>query len=229
MALYAIADLHLPLGTGKSMNIFGGWENYVDRLENNWRNTIKNEDTVVIAGDISWAMKLEEAYKDFEFIDSLPGKKIFLKGNHDYWWSTRKKVDTYFQENSFNSISVIYNSAEVVGNIAVCGTRGWFYDSTCEDDIKVLNREVQRLQTSLELARQTGFKPVVFLHYPPIFKNFECKEIIDVLLKNAVKDCYYGHIHGKRAINKAFIGEYKGINFHLISGDYTGFTPILVG
>ena len=128
MALYAIADLHLPLGTGekKSMNIFNGWENYVDRIEKNWRKLVKPEDTVVIAGDFSWAMRLEEAFEDFKFIESLPGKKILLKGNHDYWWSTRKKIETYLSENGFSSVSILHNSMQEVGNVAVCGTRGWF-------------------------------------------------------------------------------------------------------
>lgn len=230
MTLYAIADLHLPLGTGekKSMNIFNGWENYVDRIEKNWRKLVNPEDTVVIAGDFSWAMRLEEAFEDFKFIESLPGRKILLKGNHDYWWSTRKKIETYLSEKGFSSVSILHNSMQEVGSVAVCGTRGWFYDSTCESDMKILNREVMRLEFSISLARKTDLEPVVFLHYPPIYRDFKCEEILKVLAENKIKRCYYGHLHGKKSISHAFIGEYEGINFQLISGDAIGFNPVLV-
>ena len=155
MSLYAIADLHLSLGADKLMDIFGGWDNYVTRLEENWRRTVKADDTVVIAGDISWAMRLEQSFNDFAFIESLPGKKILLKGNHDYWWTTRKKIEDFFQKNNFNSMSILFNSAEIVENFAVCGTRGWSYDCSTQEDIKILNREVGRLTTSIEQAKQT--------------------------------------------------------------------------
>lgn len=231
MALYAIADLHLAFSTGetKSMNIFPGWEDYTRRLESNWRRMITDDDTVVIAGDISWAKRLDESYEDFAFIESLPGKKLLIKGNHDYWWTSRKKIDTYFAENSFNSISIIFNSAKVVGNVAVCGTRGWFFDSSTDEDIKVLKREIGRLETSIKLAKQTGAQPVVFLHYPPVYGDFECEEIINVLIKYNIKKCYYGHVHGKNAVKRVLEGEYKGIDFRLISCDYLKFMPILVG
>ena len=178
MSLYAIADLHLSLGTDKPMDIFGGWDNYIERLDKNWRSTVKSEDTVVIAGDISWAMRLEQTFKDFSFIESLPGRKIFLKGNHDYWWTTRKKIEAYLKENNFKSISILFNSAEVVENFAVCGTRGWSYDCSTQEDVKILNREVGRLTMSIEQARKLDREVIVFLHYPPVFsgvyRNNEC-------------------------------------------------------
>lgn len=228
MSLYAIADLHLSLGTNKPMDIFGGWNNYINRLKSNWINTIKNNDTVVVAGDISWAMKLEQTFNDFAFIENLPGKKIFLKGNHDYWWTTRKKIEEYLKKNNFNSISILFNSAEIVDNFAICGTRGWSYDCSSKEDIKILNREVGRLTFSIEQAKKFNREIIAFLHYPPVFSGYECKEILNVLQKYNVKKCYYGHLHGEKIESKAIIGNYKGINFNMISCDQINFTPVLV-
>lgn len=228
MSLYAIADLHLSLGADKPMDIFGGWDNYVERLEENWRNTVKNDDTVVIAGDISWAMRLDQTYQDFSFIEALPGRKIFLKGNHDYWWSTRKKIEDYLRANNFKSISILFNSAEVVGEFAVCGTRGWSYDCSSQEDIKILNREVGRLTMSIEEAKKTGLEIVVFLHYPPVFSGYECTEILNVLQKYDIKKCYYGHLHGRQVARKTITGTYKGIKFHMISSDQVDFRPVRV-
>lgn len=228
MSLYAIADLHLSLGTDKPMDIFGGWDNYVERLRENWESTVKADDTVVVAGDISWAMRLNETFEDFAFIESLPGKKIFLKGNHDYWWTTRKKIEDYLFANNFNSISILFNSAAVVGDFAICGTRGWSYDCSSQEDIKILNREVGRLTLSIEQAQKYNCEIIAFLHYPPVFSGYECTEIIDVLRKYNIKKCYYGHIHGKRIAKKAVVGLYKGIDFHMISCDQVGFSPVLV-
>lgn len=228
MSLYAIADLHLSLGSDKPMDVFGGWDNYIERLSENWKNTVKNDDTVVIAGDISWSMRLEQTFKDFSFIESLPGRKIFLKGNHDYWWTTRKKIEEYLKENNFNSISVLFNSAEVADNFAICGTRGWSYDCSTQEDVKILNREVGRLTTSIEQAKKFNREIIAFLHYPPVFSGYECNEIMNVLQKYKIKKCYYGHIHGKQIGKKAVTGIYKGIDFHMISSDQVDFTPVLV-
>src|SRR5574344_1654661 len=167
MSLFAISDLHLSLGTNKPLDFFNGWKDYVSRLEKNWKSLVTDKDTVVIAGDISWAMKLEQTFEDFKFIDDLPGKKIFLKGNHDYWWVTRKKIEDYLELNKFKSISIVFNSAVAVENYAVCGTRGWFYDLDDTADKKVLLREAGRLETSINAARQLQKETVVFLHYPP--------------------------------------------------------------
>lgn len=228
MSLYAIADLHLSLGTDKPMDVFCGWNNYVSRLDENWRRIVKNNDTVVIAGDISWAMRLTHTFEDFSFIESLPGKKIFLKGNHDYWWTTRKKVEDYLKENNFNSISVLFNSAKIVENFAVCGTRGWSYDCSTKEDIKILNREVGRLTTSIKIAKTFNKEIIVFLHYPPVFSGYECDEILSVLYEHNIKKCYYGHIHGRQIGKKAVIGNFHGINFQMISCDQVNFEPILV-
>ena len=191
MSLFAIADLHLSLGEDKPMDIFAGWNDYVDRLTDNWNKLVSDDDTIVIAGDISWAMRLEQTYTDFKFIDNLPGRKIFLKGNHDYWWGTKNKIDTFLKDNELDSISILFNNAYACGEYAICGTRGWFLENDTPEDIKVLNREVGRLKMSLDQAVQTGLEPVVFLHYPPYYRGIECKEIMDVLCSYPVKKCYF--------------------------------------
>ena len=228
MSLFALGDLHLSLGEDKPMDVFAGWNDYVQRLEENWKRLVTDEDTVVLAGDISWGMKLEETLTDFRFIDSLPGKKLLLKGNHDYWWSTKRKMDAYLQENGLASIQILFNNAYRVGEYAVCGTRGWFLENDTPEDVKVLNREVGRLKLSLEEALKLQSEPVVFLHYPPYYRGVECPEIMDVLLEYGIKKCYYGHIHGKKNFRLAFEGVYKGVDFRLISCDKVGFMPVLV-
>lgn len=228
MSLFAIADLHLSLGSDKPMDVFKGWEDYVARIDRNWRDAVGQDDTVVIAGDISWAMKLEEADADFRFIDALPGRKLILKGNHDYWWSTRKKIEAYFEQHHFSSLSIIHNSAAEAGQFAVCGTRGWLYDAESEEDRKIVSREVGRLNASIEAAEKTGKKPVAFLHYPPVYGGMECSEIMDVLVQHGIEDCYYGHIHGSAAAKRSPAGEYRGVRMHLISCDYLGFRPLPV-
>lgn len=228
MSLFAIADLHLSLGTDKPMDIFSGWNDYVTRLESNWRKLITDNDTVVIGGDISWAMKLEETYEDFKFINELPGKKIFVKGNHDYWWQTKKKIEDYLKSKNFSTISILFNNAYELDDYAVCGTRGWFYDVGDDADKKVINREAGRLRASIEAALKTGKEPVVFLHYPPVFQERECQEIMSVLLEYKIGKCYYGHLHGSGAFRYAVTGDYKGVEMHLISCDYLGFMPKLL-
>ncbi len=228
MALYAIADLHLSLGTDKPMDIFSGWNDYVERLEKNWESLITQDDTVVIPGDISWAMKLEECYEDFNFIDKLPGKKIFLKGNHDYWWATKSKIDAFLSENGFDTISVLFNNSYLIDGFSVCGTRGWFLESESDNDVKVLNRELGRLRASLQKGKELGGELVAFLHYPPIYGNQKCCEITDILLEYKVKKCYYGHIHGASNIRNAFEGDCDGIDYRLVSCDKLKFMPILV-
>lgn len=228
MSLFVIADLHLSLGTDKPMDGFKGWEGYVSRLEENWRNIVKPDDMVVIAGDISWAMKLEDSLEDFSFIQSLPGKKIIMKGNHDYWWSTRNKIDNFFAQHGIDSVTVLHNCAYKVGDKAICGTRGWLYNSETEEDKKIVNREVGRLLTSIEDAKKLCGELTAFLHYPPVYDTMECREILDILVENQVKHCYFGHIHGQYAAKKALVGEYRGVHMHLISCDFVNFCPILI-
>ncbi len=229
MALYAIADLHLSLGTNKPMDDFPGWHGYVDRLKENWISQITDEDVVVIAGDISWGMTLPQALEDFRFLHALPGKKLLLKGNHDYWWDTRRKMDRFLEENKLTSLRIVHNDCYDVGDgRAVCGTRGWFYDAEADADKKVLNREIGRLIMSVECARANQLEPIVFLHYPPIFAGTVCEEMMTALQELRIHTCYYGHIHGRSAIQKAFNGTHQGVRMQLISGDSLQFSPLLI-
>lgn len=228
MSLFAIADPHLSLGTDKPMDVFHGWDNYVDRLTSNWKKLITDNDTVVIGGDISWAMKLSETEKDFEYINSLPGKKILLKGNHDYWWDTLSKINRYLEEKGFDSIKILFNNSFEVDNYVICGTRGWIIDSDSEEDKRILSREFGRLRLSLNTAKDSDKEKTVFLHYPPVYAGYKCDEIIDILKEHGVKRCYYGHIHGQNMIKGAFNGELDGITYRLISCDALSFMPILV-
>lgn len=227
MSLFAIADTHLSLGTDKPMDIFKGWSGYVDKLRENWESTVSDSDTVVISGDISWGMSLEGALDDFRFIDSLPGQKIILKGNHDYWWTTMRKMETFLNQNEMNTIRFLHNNTITVGDIAVCGSRGWFFDAEESADNKVLLREAGRLRTSINLAKETGLEPVVFLHYPPITQNMVCEEIYNVLLETGIRRCYYGHLHGP-SMTRSINSVRDGIEFALISCDFLAFAPKLV-
>lgn len=208
------------------MDIFKGWENYTEKIFANWNRLVKDEDTVVIAGDISWALKLSEAKEDFEFINSLKGKKIILKGNHDLWWSTTKKINEFLTENNFNTISILHNNFYTFGDYALCGTRGWLYDGTGENDIKVIKRECGRLERSLEEGIKSGLTPLVFLHYPPAYRNFVSEEIIEVLKRYNVEQVFYGHIHGMG--NNYSLSEYESVKMKLISCDCTDFTPTFI-
>lgn len=228
MSLYVLGDLHLSLGGDKPMDIFRGWDNHVERIRENWNALVCDEDTVVVNGDISWAMSLDGTQKDFEFVNSaLNGKKIFIKGNHDYWWNTKAKMDAYLEKMRFDKIEILSNNAFYIDGIAVCGTRGWINDDSEPFDEKILNREAGRLELSLACGAKLGGVPTVFIHYPPIFAEEKNYYILDVMKKYGIKDCYYGHVHG-RAFKKAFVGEYEGINFHITSCDCVNFTPVLV-
>lgn len=227
MSLFAIADTHLSLGTDKPMDIFKGWSGYVERLKENWESSVTDSDTVVIAGDISWGMSLEGALEDFRFIDALPGQKIILKGNHDYWWTTMRKMETFLSENGIKTISFLHNNTITVGDVAVCGSRGWFFDAEESADKKVLLREAGRLRTSVNLAKETGLEPIVFLHYPPVTQNMVCEEIYNVLLETDIKRCYYGHLHGP-SMTRSVNSVRDGIEFALISCDFLAFAPKLV-
>ena len=228
MSLFVIADLHLSLSANKPMDVFHGWSDYVERLKTNWDNIVKPDDVVVIAGDISWAMKLEDTYEDFKFINERPGKKLFMKGNHDYWWTTKNKMVNYLKEKGLGTIEIVHNSAYIHEDIGVCGTRGWMYNSVSDEDKKIILREVGRLKASLDVAVKADVRPVAFLHYPPVYGDFVSDEIMNTLKEYGVKDCYYGHIHNSAAAKKAVIGEYDGIRMHLISCDTIGFCPVLV-
>ncbi len=225
MSIFAIADTHLSFGTDKPMDSFPGWNDYVSRIENNWNKLITDSDTVVIAGDISWAMNFDELKADFDFINNLKGNKIILKGNHDYWWNTASKLNKFIEENGFDSIKILHNNSYTVEGVSICGSRGWMIESEEEHDEKVLNREVGRLKMSLDSAECE--EKIVFLHYPPVTENSVCESIIKLLTDYNIKRCYYGHLHGAAA-RLAVDGEYSEINFRLISCDRLRFMPLLI-
>ncbi len=227
MALFAIGDTHLSFSVSKPMDIFGGWQDYVERLEKNWTGIVGPDDTVVIPGDISWAMNLEEAKKDLEFLDSLPGKKIIGKGNHDYWWPTMAKIDAFVKENNFTSLNFLYNNAYAAEGFAVCGSRGWFFDDDTPQSELVIKRECGRIRTSLEAAFALGLPPILFLHYPPITQDRICEPIMEVITSSGAKRCFYAHLHGN-AINYAFRGNFEGVAFDLVSADSLEFVPKLI-
>ena len=223
MALYAIGDLHLSLTANKSMEVFGeAWHNYVNRIEASL-SALTAEDTLLLAGDTSWGIDMAEAEADFRFLDRFPAKKLLLKGNHDYWWSTVNKMNGFFAEKGMNSFDFLHNNCHFYGDYALCGTRGWFQEENQKPpDAKVLNREVMRLETSLRAA---GERPILcFLHYPPLYQGYECPEILTLLKKYRVRSCFYGHLHGP-VIRRRFEGERDGTSFSLISADYLGFVP----
>lgn len=227
MSIFAIGDTHLSLNSDKPMNIFKGWDDYVERLSANWQAVVEPKDTVVVMGDVSWAMSLSEAQKDFAFLNDLPGQKIILKGNHDYWWNTRRKMEDFFSENGFSTLHILHNNAFLVDGYSICGTRGWFFDDTQSEPEKVLLREVQRLKTSIDAGRALGGEPIVFLHYPPITLQQRCKPILDLLEQENITKCFYAHLHGSAAYS-SYRGEFQGTHFELLSGDFLKFCPKLI-
>lgn len=223
MALYAIGDLHLSLTVDKPMDVFGpGWTNHMERLRDAFSN-LDGSDTTVLCGDLSWGIDFAQSLEDFRFIDRLPGKKLILKGNHDYWWGTASKMKGFFQENGITTIDILHNNCYFYGPYALCGTRGWFYEEEqTGHNEKVLNREVGRLEASLKAA---GDRPILaFLHYPPLYTGYRCPEIIAKMEEYHVQKCFYGHLHGpthKRAIE----GTVGSVEYSLVAADYLGFVP----
>lgn len=226
--LYTIGDLHLSLGCNKPMDIFSGWSNYVERLEANWNSLVTDEDTVVLLGDHSWALRLEDSYKDLEFIHSrLKGQKILIKGNHDLWWNTMSKLNSYIESCGFDSIKFLFNNAYLAEGIAICGTRGWIRENGEQPDIKVLNREAGRLEASVKEALKLEGEPIAFIHYPPIYRTEENVYLTDVLHRYGIKRCYYAHLHGA-SIKGALNGVNSGIEYRLVSADSVDFTPVKI-
>jgi predicted phosphohydrolase len=224
MALYAIGDTHLSLNSNKSMEVFGvGWENYVERLKEGF-SEVREEDTVILCGDLSWGMSLQEAEKDFAFLDhELPGEKWILKGNHDYWWGTANKMNSFFQEKGFTRLHILHNNCALYGETALCGTRGWFFEENGSPHWeKVFNRELIRLEASLKAAGER--EKICFLHYPPLYKGYRCEEIIELMTRYGVKACYYGHLHGP-SHRLAIQGMQDEINYQLVAADFIGFKP----
>lgn len=226
MAIFAIGDLHLSLGTDKPMDVFPGWEGYLPKLESKWRTLIQENDTVILAGDTSWAMRLQDTKADFDFLQTLPGRKWMLKGNHDYWWTTARKMESYIAANGWDTLHILHNNCCLVDGKALCGSRGWPFDDAAAQSAKIMSREAGRLEMSLA-AGDEAQERIAFLHYPPVFGNACARELVDVLKAYGVQRCFYGHLHGK-AIRYAVQGEREGIRYKLISADGLAFCPYKV-
>ena len=230
MALFAIGDLHLSLGTDKPMDVFGGaWDGYVEKIKAGF-DCLSESDETVLCGDLSWALSLNDALPDFTFIEKLPGKKHIIKGNHDYFWTTVSKMRGFFAQNGLHSVNIIHNNFVMFENTALCGTRGWFYEEcfTSKDDEKIFKRELIRLEASLSAAkRENPDEIIAFLHYPPLYEDYECPEIIGLLNKYEVKRCFYGHLHGASRC-RAAEGLISGIEYRLVSADNLNFKPLKI-
>lgn len=226
MALYVIGDTHLSLSSDKPMDVFGGgWRGYVEKLKQGFE-AVEQEDTVVLCGDLSWGMSLAEAKEDFAFLNALPGRKILMKGNHDYWWATVSKMNLFFKENGFDTFEILHNNCCVYQDVALCGTRGWFYEEDKgAQTTKVFNRELIRLETSLKQAGEK--RKFCFLHYPPLYQGYRCEEIIALLERYGVERCYYGHLHGG-SHRLAISGTVGSVEYHLAAADFLGFRPLKV-
>lgn len=224
MALYAIGDLHLCLSAPKPMDVFGGaWTGYMEKLKVGMQG-INPEDTTVLLGDLSWALDLPTAQEDFAWMNQIPGRKIILKGNHDYWWSTAAKFQKFCQNNGFENFNILNNNCFEYENWAICGTRGWFFEEERHGshDEKVFKRELIRLESSLKAAGER--EKMVFLHYPPRYRGYECTEILELLKRYQVRRCFYGHLHGG-SHKLALEGMWDGIEYRLVAADYINFKP----
>ncbi len=221
MAIYVIGDLHLSYNTNKPMDIFGqNWKNYEEKIKQDWQEKVKTEDTVILPGDFSWAMYLEETEKDFEYINNLLGKKILLKGNHDYWWTTLTSMRRYIKEKNFENIDFLYNNSYEFENKIIVGTRGWTISEE-QEDIRLTNREIERLELSIKdgISKYGENKEIIaFMHYPPVTKNNINTEYIKIMKKYNIKKCFYGHLHAN-SIQEAIEGDIQGIQLKLVSAD----------
>ncbi len=244
MSIFVLSDLHLStdLSMNKSMDVFGDrWRDYMTKIQKNWNSVVGDGDTVIIPGDISWATRLEEAYSDLDFLNKLNGKKLIGKGNHDFWWSTAKKMYEFFDKNGFDTIKILYNNAYIVEDRIICGTRGWFPDESKQvvvgdvDYEKIVNREVGRLKLSLDAAKNLQQEALegkrelpieIFLHFPPIWSDFIMQEMLDMIENYNIERVFFGHIHSAYSAPRSF--SYKNITFTLTSSDFLNFYPLKI-
>lgn len=235
MAIYALADTHLSLAVDKPMDVFGSrWSGYMKKLDDAWHDTVTDRDTVVIPGDISWAMNLGQALDDLWYLDDLPGRKIISRGNHDYWWDTMRKLTDYFAKNEIKTIELLFNNAYLAEDTLIVGTRGWYSDGrnapADAEYVKIIAREVGRLTLSIEaglkLEGAGEARKTAFFHFPPVYRDYICREFVDILHKYAIDRCYYGHIHGVYDMPPA--REFEGIKFICVAADYLDFKPLRV-
>ena len=227
MAIYAIGDLHLSVAAKKPMDIFSGWDNHAEKLIENWRRKIRDEDTVVLAGDTSWGMDLAQAAADFRLIHKLPGQKILLKGNHDYWWDSLAKMNGTLAKHELHSLRFLHNNSYFVQGMHICGSRGWLFESGEAHDEKIIRREAIRIEASLKSRSGQPGETVLFLHYPPIFGSQTQEAFIALMQQYGVKKCCYGHIHSS-GHKYAVQGNCRGIEMKMISSDYLAFDPLLI-
>ena len=227
MAIYAIGDLHLSVAAKKPMDIFTGWDNHAEKLAENWKRKIKPEDTVILAGDTSWGMNLAQAVPDFRLIDKLPGQKIILKGNHDYWWSSMTKMGETLCSYDFSTIRFLHNNSYFVEGAHICGSRGWIFENGEPYDEKMIRREGLRIEASLKDRSPQKGQTLLFLHYPPIYAGQTTEPFIKLMQKYGVSRCFYGHIHGQ-GHKYAVEGQSRGIDFTMIAADYLSFDPLLI-
>ncbi len=231
MAIYAIGDMHLSFNENKPMNIFGdNWENHENKIKENWKKEIKEKDLVILPGDFSWAMHLKDTEKDFEFLNDLPGYKLFIKGNHDYWWTTLTSMKKFLKEKNIKNIDFILNTSFEYENKIIVGTRGWNFTQS-ENSQKMHNRELNRLELSIKdgIEKYGEDKEIICaMHYPPITKTMidsrQASEYIELMKRYKIKNCIYGHLHGK-SHEEAVEGNFEGINLKLVSSDYLKFNP----
>ena len=227
MAVFVIGDLHLSFGSTKPMDIFPGWENYHERLRENWERRISPDDTIVLAGDTSWAMTIRQAIPDFIWLDRLPGKKLLLKGNHDYWWGSITSMNHVLLSHGITGISFLHNNSFFADGLNLCGSRGWLFETGQEHDTKIIRREAMRIEASLKSVKDKCAPVILFLHYPPVYADQEMPDFIQLMRSYGIECCYYGHIHGAGS-RGAIEGMFRGIRLRLVSADYTGFDLVPV-
>lgn len=230
MSVYSISDLHLSFGMDKPMSVFGEqWEGYEERLRKNWEAVVRPSDTVVLPGDFSWGMHLWETVRDFSFLESLPGIKILSKGNHDYWWETANKLESFVQDHGFTTVRFLHNNAHFVGKTAICGTKGWALSLDGPEDERLYRREMIRLELSLNEAMKKGAEEILlFLHYPPFLKTgFEHGAFFDLIARYPITTCAYGHLHGYGG-QHAYKGDKNGVLYLPVSCDLVDFSPVLI-
>ena len=231
MAIFAISDLHLSLNGEKPMDVFGSrWDNYTDRMEEQWNRVVQDDDLVLIPGDISWAMYLEDTVKDFTYLNRLKGQKLLLRGNHDYWWTTLSKMEKFVEEQGFDSLHFLKNTAFLWGDTAICGTRGWTipHPDSAGEDKKIYDRERQRLLLSLEAAKSHNVKNILtVMHFPPVEREETSDGFLDIMEEYGVKECIFGHLHAS-AHKSAPQGIIRGIKMRLVACDYLNFLPCLI-
>lgn len=239
MSVYAISDLHLAFFTEKPMDVFGDhWEDHAIKIKENWTRTVKENDLVVLPGDTSWAMTLDEFLSDIMFIEELPGHKIISKGNHDYWWQTEKKLKEFKSSNRIETVTFLHNNAYIFEHegkeYSICATRGWKCPGDTDfnqDDMKVYKRELQRLETSIQKGMNGEREMLVFIHYPPFNNKKEESGFTEILERYKIKKCFYGHLHGRMVHEKALIGKLDNeslTEYYLVSCDYLGFSPLKI-